>query len=174
MHFYDGHEGSMEVINYLDEPLYNFLKNFIDKGYADDTVIYIVSDHGNNMLNPWTIFGTPDQRIERFLGTLFLILPNDDKLYSSGIYNNLIQNQQNLVTPFDIYNSFIHIAYGDINKIDNNGSFDYNGSLPYSYRGISLFNYVEKNEKYCENKKFNLKILFIENSCMCITNKNLR
>ena len=178
MHFYDGHEGSMEVINYLDQPLYNFLNNFIDKGYADDTVIYIVSDHGNNMLNPWTIFGTPDQRIERFLGTLFLILPNDDKLYCSGIYNNLIQNQQNLVTPFDIYNSIIHIAYGDISKIDINGSFVYEYNKenkerpPYSYRGVSLFNYIEKSEKYCENKKFNLNKVFIEKSCMCIKNKN--
>ena len=170
IHFYDGHEGSMEVINYLDLPLYNFLNNFINKGYSDDTIIFIVSDHGNNMLNPFTIFSTPDQRIERFLGTLFLILPNDNILYDSGIYNNLIQNQQNLITPFDIYNSFIHIAYGDIHHIDNNGTFIYdnNNNIPYSHHGESLFNYMNKNERFCQSKKLNLTHIFVENSCMCI------
>ena len=160
----------MEVINYLDLPLYNFLNNFINKGYSDDSIIFIVSDHGNNMLNPFTIFSTPDQRIERFLGTLFLILPNDNILYDSGIYNNLIQNQQNLITPFDIYNSFIHIAYGDIHHIDNNGTFIYdnNNDIPYSHHGESLFNYMNKNERFCQSKKLNLTHIFVENSCMCI------
>ena len=49
MGFIDAHESTGEVVKYLDEPLTNFLKNWNEKGFLDNTMIFFVSDHGNNM-----------------------------------------------------------------------------------------------------------------------------
>ena len=46
--FIEGHEGSKEVIKYLDEAFCNFIK-YLMKEFPTNSVFIIISDHGNNM-----------------------------------------------------------------------------------------------------------------------------
>lgn len=66
---------------------------------------------------------------ERTLALLFLIIPNDEKLYKNNLYEKMKSNQQPFVTPFDIYNTLIHLANGDLNKKYMKNSVSYGNSL---------------------------------------------
>ena len=47
MEFLDSHEGSNEVIKYVDEPLANLLEYMLK--LEEDTTIVFITDHGNHM-----------------------------------------------------------------------------------------------------------------------------
>lgn len=73
--FQDAHEGTGEVVRYLDERLGEFLNSFLRKGYLDDTAVFIVSDHGNNMIGFYNIFQVEDFVMEKTLATWVIMLP---------------------------------------------------------------------------------------------------
>ena len=155
IHFNEGHEGSMELVTYLADPLFKFIKYFFENKLLDDTFMFIVSDHGNHMLGPWAIIRPQDYLIETTLATLFFIIPNNEKLYKNGIYDNICKNQQVFITPYDIHDTMIHIAYGA----------DKPAPLAYSKRGSSLLVDIDPMERYCENPKLNLNIA--KGDCKC-------
>ena len=155
IHFNEGHEGSMELVSYLADPLFEFVKYFFDNNLLNDTFIFIVSDHGNHMLGPWAVIRPQDYLIETTLGTLFFIIPNNEKLYKNGLYDKIWKNQQTFMTPFDIHDTLVHIAYGS----------DNNNSLAYSQKGSSLLIDINPMERYCENPKLNLSIA--KSNCKC-------
>ena len=155
IHFNEGHEGSMELIQYLADPLYEFVKYFFDNNLLNDTFIFIASDHGNHMLGPWAVIRPQDYLIETTLATLFLIIPNNQKLYKNGLYDIVHKNQQTFVTPYDIHDTMIHIAYGT----------DTPDPSAYSKRGSSLLVDIDPMERYCENPKLNLSIA--KTDCKC-------
>ena len=101
--FIDAHEGSMEVIKYIDNSLVNFLLYFLenDNFNSKKNAIFIISDHGNNMLGIYNALAFEDFMIEKSLGVLFLILPNINNSYFNQ--SNLIFNEQKFITPYDIY-----------------------------------------------------------------------
>ena len=89
---------------------------------------------------------------ESVLPILLIILPNNKKLYESGLYDNLYENQQTFVTAYDIHDTYIH---GFIYKKENH----------YSQRGESLFNAIGQEKRYC-NAYDNY---FIDkSSCQCV------
>ncbi len=47
--FMDGHEASTLVSKYLDDGLLEHMKNLEKEKILDDTLILLVSDHGNHM-----------------------------------------------------------------------------------------------------------------------------
>ena len=101
--FIDAHEGSMEVIKYIDKSLYNFLLFLLENDNLNNkkNAIFIISDHGNNMLGIYNALSFEDFMIEKTLGVLFLILPNiNNNLFNQS---NLIFNEQKFITPYDIY-----------------------------------------------------------------------
>ena len=155
IHFNEGHEGSMELVSYLSDPLFEFVKYFFDNKLLNDTFMFIVSDHGNHMLGPWAILRPKDYLIETTLATLFFIIPNNNRLYKNGIYDNICKNQQTFVTPYDIHDTMIHITYGT----------DKPNPIAYSKRGSSLLININPMERYCENPKFNLNIA--KGDCKC-------
>ena len=155
IHFNEGHEGTMELVKYLADPLFEFVKYFFDNKLLDDTFIFIVSDHGNHMLGPWAVIRPQDYLIETTLGTLFFIMPNTKKLYNNGLYDIIKKNQQTFITPYDIHNTLIHLACGD-NECNPNA---------YSKRGSSLLLNIEPMERYCENPKLDLRIE--KSDCKC-------
>ena len=148
IHFNEGHEGSMELISYLADPLFEFIKYFFDNNLLDDTFIIFISDHGNHVVGPWSFIRSQDYLLESTLAALFCIIPNNKKIYDSGLYDILHENQQVFVTPFDVHDSMVHIAFG-YDKADNNS---------YSKKGSSLLSYIDPMERYCENPAFNLNI----------------
>ena len=155
IHFNEGHEGSMELVQYLADPLFEFVKYFFDNNLLNDTFIFLASDHGNHMLGPWAVIRPQDYLIETTLATLFLIIPNNQKLYKNGLYDIVHKNQQTFVTPYDIHDTLIHIAYGT----------DTPDPSAYSKRGSSLLVDIDPMERYCENPKLNLSIA--KSDCKC-------
>ena len=155
IHFNEGNEGSMELVTYLADPLFEFVKYFFDNRLLDDTIMLIVSDHGNHIVGPWTIIRPQDYILEINLGTLFFIIPNNQKLYKNNLYDNIHKNQQTFITPYDIHDTMIHIAYGS----------DKPNPLAYSKRGSSLLVEINPMERYCENPILNLNI--DKSDCKC-------
>ena len=154
IHFNEGHEGTMELVNYLADPLFNFIKYFFDNNLLNDTFVFILSDHGNHLPGPWVIIRPQDYVIESTLGTLFFIIPNNDKLYKNGLYDIIHKNQQTFITPYDIHDTLIHLAYGDTQEENK-----------YSKRGSSLLKDIDPMERYCENPKLDLNIAKIDCKC---------
>ena len=144
----DGHEGSMEVIKYVDNYLFDFLQILFDKYMNDKSVILLFSDHGNQMPNLHYLLKGEDFIYEKTLGILFIILPENNNLNKES----LIVNEQRFVTPFDIYNTAIDFING--NKSE------------YGTKGQSLFEPIDGLKRNCslyENDFINMK-----GSCHCV------
>ena len=152
----DGHEPTGELIGHFDEILFHFFNKFYSKGLFKDTVIILFSDHGMHINGPLYLFDSQDYFIERTLALLFLIVPNDEKLYKDNLYEKMKSNQQTFITPFDIYNTLIHLAYGKIkqNYIRNTVSY-----------GKSLFTEINYKERYCESNIYESQVNL--NYCNC-------
>ena len=131
--FQDAHEGTLEVVKYLDKKLAKFLEIFEKKNYLEDTAIFIVSDHGNNMIGFYNILQVEDYVIEKTLGTWFMILPK--KINVDEKYIEI--NQQRLVTPYDIHDTLLDM-FGY--KLKDN---------VYSRKGKSVFNEINGLERDC-------------------------
>ena len=121
--FQDGHEPTGQVVKYMDESLYNFLEDLYQSNKLENTALLILSDHGNSYFNYvyYYIFKSDDSLIERSYATLFIILPNNKgnkNKNNEEYYDNIYQNQQILISPYDIHNTLIHIALGN-NTINN-------------------------------------------------------
>ena len=131
--FIDAHEGTGEVIKYLDQPLFNFLNFFYSNGFLHDTVIFFLSDHGNHMPGFYFFFNFNDFYLEKLLGVLIILFPyvNNEEY--------LIENQQILISPFDVYGTLINIIFGD----------DFNA--PYTQYSKSLLHKINSNERFCNN-----------------------
>ena len=156
----DGHEPTGELIGYFDETLFHFLNKFYSKGYFKDTVILLFSDHGQHLNGPLYLLDSQDFYSERSLPVLFLIIPNDEKLYKDNLYENIKINQQIFITPFDIYNTLIHISFGEINQNYKLYSNSYGGSL------LTKLNY---RTRFCESSLFNHQIHLP--ICRCVKSK---
>ena len=155
IHFNEGHEGTMELVSYLADPLFDFVKYFFDNNLLNDTFMFIVSDHGNHMLGPWAVIRPQDYLYETTLATLFFVIPNNEKLYKDGLYDIIWENQQTFITPYDIHDTIVHIAYGT----------DKPDPIAYSKRGSSLLTKIDPMERYCESPKLNLNIA--KSDCKC-------
>ena len=137
MGFNDGHESSFEVLKYLDEPLAEFLEEFLKKGYLKNTAIIFISDHGNHMPGLYNLFLSEQFETERVLGNFFLII-NTDKFEKFRIFNkNVMINQQSIITPYDIHDTMIHIITGNINH------------NMISDKGTSIFMEINNSERNC-------------------------
>ena len=146
----DGHEPTGQVIGYFDNILYKYLSKFYKKGYLQKTAIIIFSDHGQHLNGPLYLFNSQDFYYERTLPGLFLILPNDEKLYKNNLYDNIKLNQQTFITGFDIYNTLVHLAFGENKQKVNKYKVKY---------GESLFNKINYTNRYCESEIINKMII---------------
>ena len=131
--FQDAHEGTLEVIKYLDIKLANFLEDFDKKGYLKDTAIFFVSDHGNNMIGFYNIFQVEDYVLEKTLGTWFMLLPK--KLNIDETYLEI--NQQRMVSPYDIHDTLLDM-------------FGYHKKDFYSRKGKSVYTKINGLERNCD------------------------
>ena len=150
--FIDAHEGTGEVVKYLDKPIYDFLINLLDNNMLRNTAIIFASDHGNGMPGFYNIINSEDFLYENVLGFLAFVLFDfkDEK----GI-QYLEKNQQILVSPYDIHDTLIDIIYNGKNKEEM------------SRNGESLFRGINPMERSC------LKYSEIsEDLCRCIKNNN--
>ena len=157
----EGHEPTGQLIGHFDEILYNFFNKFYKNGYLNDTVIILFSDHGMHLTGPLYLFDSQDFFIEKALPLLFLIIPNDNKLYKNNLYEKMKSNQQTFITAFDIYNTLIYLSSETEKEYERY-------SVPY---GNSLFNKINYKKRFCVSSisKFNVG----ENNCKCKLKKKL-
>ena len=121
----DGHEGTLELIKYTDEVIYN--------GCSNPSIYYLYDFY----------------QIELRLPMLFIII-NDRKNIDYGQqYFNIQKNQQALITAYDIYNTIGYLAYGDNYK--NIPKKDDYHDTPRSQRGESLFDVINSKERRPKN-----------------------
>ena len=142
MAFNYGHEKTGAVISKLDEPLYDFLFEFYDKGYFDNTAVFIVSDHGNQNNGIYNIINKNQFEYEQKMCTFFLLLPKNKNI--NNFKENLYNNQQVFLTPYDIHDTMLHIieGKGDLNKLKE--IFSANN------KGNSVFLEINENERNCD------------------------
>ena len=106
-----GHEGTLTVLKYVDDCFSKFLNDLFKDNLLKDTTVFLLADHGVGM--PSVYYTMDFYQIEINLPIL-LILVNDRKNTSyEKQYKYMHQNQQTLITAFDIYNTFGNIIYGD-------------------------------------------------------------
>ena len=146
----DGHEPTGQIVGYIDEFLYGYLKRFYSKGWLKDTAIILFSDHGQHLVGTiFTTLNSADVQYELSLPFLFLFLPNKKYLYEDNLYEIIKQNQQTFITPFDIYDTLINIAFG------KNETMYQEFSVPL---GNSLFKELNYTERYCDSPKVETQV----------------
>ena len=148
--FGDGHEATTEVIKYIDNSLYSFLQKIFENYYDDKTSIIIFSDHGAQIPGPYDILFYEEKMFEKFLGLLIIIIPIDNKI----ILSNILYNQQQMITPYDIHDTLIDML--NLNKTFNiRNSEDKRQSLLVKINGIKRNCQIYKEEIgencYCKN-----------------------
>ena len=163
LHLYEAHELTLELIKYADDNIFNFFTNFINKGYLNDTLLLIVSDHGNNFGSFYNLLEGEDKKIEGMLPLFMILIPNKKEIYQSGMYNNLYENQQTFISPYDIYNSIIHASCTAFDEIETKPKNNFDERKIYSWRGYSIFNLINYKERYC----FNPSLDIYQKRCVC-------
>lgn len=158
---FEGHEPTGEVIGYIDDYFYNFLNKFYSKGWFKGTAIIIFSDHGQHLNGPLYFTKSMDFFYERTLPLLLIIIPNDEKLYKNNLYEKIKYNQQILVTPYDIHETFLNLALG--NK-------KYKKEKNLERHGNSLFTKLNYKIRYCHSSLYPQKIKLC--NCKSKTIKN--
>ena len=146
--FQDAHEGTLEVVKYLDIVLAKFLEDFDKKDYLKNSAIFIVSDHGNNMIGVYNIFQVEDYVMEKTLASWFMLLPKINGIDEK----ELSINQQRYVTPYDIHDTLL-----DMFGYDEKDGY-------YSRMGQSVYKKINGLKRSC--KTYSQDIIDIW--CRCI------
>lgn len=147
MMFSDAHEGSMEVVKYLDDYIVDYLQFLHDEGHMKESVVFIMTDHGTSMPGPAFTLHADDWFKEVFLGGLFYVIPKDHKMFKT-FHENLRANENVMVTSFDIHSSLLNFM-----NVNN---------WKYTTYGQSLFTTsIDDSERTCDYYKID------PGYCMC-------
>ena len=145
----EGHEGTLEVLKYADNVIYNFLNNLFNDKLLKDSSIILVSDHGVGM--PSFYYPYDFYKLEEHLPMLYIIINDRKNTSYEEQYKHLYENQQTFITSYDIYNTIGNLIYGDgYNKIKNKTE---DNDTPKSQYGNSLFDKI--NQKIRTPKYYN-------------------
>ncbi|KAF9571368.1 hypothetical protein EC968_000684 [Mortierella alpina] len=144
--FIEGHEGTGEVLLTADDDLARFMKGLEDDGTLDNTIVFMMADHGLHMgIN---FMFTPNGRIEHMNPYLSVILPPLVTKRYPSLAKGLNHNQQLLVTGFDIYATLKMLASG---RMPENGDDDeIDGG---SWRKGTLFDEEMDPARNCEQAR---------------------
>ena len=153
----DGHEGTIEILKYVDNILFTFLNDLFSQNRLKDTVIFLMSDHGTTMPSPYYLSNF--YQTEGVLPMLYIISSDRKNISYDDQYKYILQNQQILVTGYDIYNTLGHLLFGK--KYDSIANKTNKRDTPKTKFGTSLFNKIE-------SKKRNPKIYekMVQNICV--------
>jgi len=143
----DGHEGTLEVLKYTDSIIYKFLNNLYDKNLLKSTSLFLVSDHGTQCPSVYHL--NKFYRIERYLPMFYLICNDRKNLSYNEQYSNIYNNQQILITGYDIYNTLANLVFGDKYSLIRNKTEE--NETPKSKFGLSLFNKINSKKRTPKN-----------------------
>ena len=143
----DGHEGTLELLKYTDDVIYNFLNSLYNDNLLKDTSVFLESDHGCSIPSVYYLYDF--FLIEKRLPMLFIIVNDRKNIDYNQQYFNIQKNQQAFITAYDIYNTIGYLAYGDnyTNIPKKNDKHD----TPRSQRGESLFDVINSKDRSPKN-----------------------
>lgn len=116
----------------------------------------MAGDHGFALMGIYKLLNSRDWKIEQYLPMFILLVPDKKSLSYNEQYSNILKNQYNLITAFDIYYTIRHIIYGKKYKLP-----PLNGDIN---DGESLFEFINPKTRQCSKYKM------IKN-CQCKINK---
>jgi hypothetical protein len=139
----DAHEGTIEILKYMDNIIYNFLNNLFNDNLLKDSTIFLLSDHGVGM--PSVYYFYKFYKYEEHLPMLYILMNDRKNISYNEQYYNINENQQTFITAYDIYNTICHLMYGNeyqyiLNKTSKNDT-------PKSPLGKSLLTKINKKER---------------------------
>ena len=143
MVFNYGDEPTGNVLSYLDEPLFNMLSHLYNNGKLKNTAVFIVSEQGNKNNGLYDVLGSAEFELEKKYGLFIIILDWNDKFKNGNYHKNLIKNQNIFTTPYDIYESMMHIVLGNLTYSKTNIEKMVN------YEGESMFNEIHIENRFC-------------------------
>ena len=146
------HEYSGQKSKYADEATFNFLSYLYNQNLLQNTIVFLAGDHGFELMGLYKLFEPKDWEIEKQFPVFFLIIPDKKNLSYIEQYSELLKNQQNFITPFDIYYTIRQILYGD--------KYKENLKKEQIDEGESLFKYINPKVRNCSKYK-NI------NTCQC-------
>ena len=124
------------------------LINLFNDNLLKDTTIFLMSDHGAHM--PSINYLSDFYQIEKQLPMLYIMVNDRKKTGYEDQYKYIYENQQNLITAFDFYNTLCNIIFGDkYIDIKNKTADKDTCKSPY---GVSLFHKINSKERH--PKKF--------------------
>ena len=137
----EGHEGTLEVLKYSDNVIFNFLNNLFNDNLLKDSSIILVSDHGDGM--PSIYYPYDFYRLEEQLPMLYMIINDRKNISYKEQYKYILENQQTFITSYDIYNTICNLIFGDeYNNNFKNKTKD--KDIPKSKYGKSLFERINQ------------------------------
>ena len=135
----DGHEGTLEVIKYDDDIVYNFLNTLYNQNLLNETTILLLSDHGTPM--PSIYYFNDFFHIEKQLPMLYIITSDKENKTYYEQYLNIHNNQQRFITAYDIYNTLCYLMLGNNYYNNKDIKIDY---ISKTKLGINLFDPINK------------------------------
>ena len=136
------HEGTIEKLKYIDKRIYDYLNNLFVDNLLKDTSIFLLSDHG--VAIPSIYYLTQFFKYEKVLPMLYLLINDRKNISYESQYYYLNENQQSFITGFDVYDTIIHLIYGD--KYGTNTTKNIQ-----SKKGKSLFTKINKKKRSPRN-----------------------
>ncbi|KAH3692468.1 uncharacterized protein LOC127863362 [Dreissena polymorpha] len=104
-----GHETFTSLGN-GDQPLYEFLQWMKSQGHLNRSIVIIGSDHGFRLGGASTTY---TGRLENNMPMMMVYLPDSLKKKFPWIPENMKQNTDKLISPFDIYATMLDIIKGN-------------------------------------------------------------
>ena len=144
------HEGTMEVLKYVDEIIYNHLYSLYNDNLLKDSSIFLLSDHGVGVESIYYAFKF--FALEAELPMLYIIINDRKNVTYREQYFNIHKNQQTFITAYDIYNTINHLLYGDKYKYIKNLTDE--NPTPKSPLGISLFEYINAKDRKSKDYEY--------------------
>jgi hypothetical protein len=100
MHYVENSHNTESKFHWLDNDIYEFLKNGNENGFFENTVIFLFSDHGPR----FNVKGKSSQHhLEERFPFFSIYIPSSFKDMFPEKYANFLLNKNLLSSPFDIY-----------------------------------------------------------------------
>jgi hypothetical protein len=150
----DGHEGTLEILKYIDDIIFNFLDKLFKDNLFKDSTIFLLSDHGTSIPSPYYI--NKFFMMEKHLPMLYMICSDRKNISYKEQYEYINKNQQIIITGYDIYNTLGYLIYGDKYSLIQNKTEDKDTAK--SQFGRSLFNEIDykRSPKNYTNMNINI------------------
>ena len=137
----------MESLKYLDNIIFNYLNSLFNDNLFKESTIFLLSDHGVGM--PSIYYLSNFYYYEGHLPMLFMIINDRKNISYYKQYSNIYENQQVFITAYDIYNTVVHLIYGDKYSFIKYKTIDNDG--PNSPFGNSLLTKMNKKNRTSQN-----------------------